>query len=147
MTDLDYGFHKNPIPSGWSYPLKRSVLDAALVEAGLTEIFTVSYIVFVGSMQGQRYSRLMDVVWNGLAGSNFASGLFSITVGAIPAAERHVTSQALESALPDICAWMQRALESPPTWRDTDRTLNIEVHDGVARLVDGSITRLGPLQP
>ncbi len=34
---LDYPFTKARLPKGWSYPLKRSRLDLALLEAGVPD--------------------------------------------------------------------------------------------------------------
>jgi hypothetical protein len=41
---MNYGFSQQKLPRGFSFPLKRSALDAALAAAGITHIHVVYYI-------------------------------------------------------------------------------------------------------
>lgn len=50
-----YYFLKDRLPKGWSFPLGRGVLDAALESAGVTSVAFVRYRLHGGSLRGEQY--------------------------------------------------------------------------------------------
>jgi hypothetical protein len=109
---LTYAFDKAKVPQGLSYPLKRSVLDAALLEAGVSGIRCVYYWL------RQRGHIVMRADFSGEGRRGWAAaGLASITVYAVPSSDRQVIEAALVSqVLPRMICWL-RELESPGTSR------------------------------
>ncbi len=103
---LVYAFDKAKLPRGLSFPLKRSVLDAALLDAEISGIHCVYYWL---RQRGQIVLR-SDFCGEGRRGWA-AAGLASITVYAVPSPERHATESALVSdVLPQLVGWL-RSLE------------------------------------
>jgi hypothetical protein len=129
---LEYLFGKDKLPKGWSYPLKRSVLDVALRAAGITSLFSVRYS-YGG---GKQRCRPLRVQFDGDEPRRFGTGTVSITVYAVPSAERRSTMTQLESSLVSVCDWIRRAETAPPTWRMTRHELTVELGDGQARVVE-----------
>lgn len=129
---LEYLFAKDKLPEGWSYPLKRSVLDSALKAAGVTEVFGVRYSYGGGQ---QRY-RPLRVQFDGDEPRPFGPGTVSITVYAVPSAERRSTMAKLAASLAAVCEWIRRAETAPPGWRMTRHDLTVELHDDQARVIE-----------
>jgi hypothetical protein len=130
-----YYFHKDRLPKGWSYPLGRSVLDAALQSAGVTTVLFVNYSVIRGSVKDVRYPPLR-VAFMRDAPPSAASGKVDITVYAVPSSERLPTKLAIESQLGAICSWIRRSETAPLWWRVTEHVVAVEMGDDGARLVD-----------
>jgi hypothetical protein len=129
---LEYLFGKDKLPNGWSYPLKRSALDVALQAAGVTRLFSVRYS-YGG---GEQRSRPLRVQYDGDEPRRFGAGAASLTVYAVPSAERSSTMAQLESNLAAVCDWIRRAETAPPAWRMTRHELAVELRDGEARVVE-----------
>ncbi len=104
---LAYGFDKAKLPRGLSFPLKRSVLDAALLKAGLSGIHCVYYWL------RQSGHVVIRVEYCGEGRRAWAAaGQASITVYAVPSADRQATEACLVSeVLPQMVCWLE-ALES-----------------------------------
>ena len=99
---MDYGFEKDRLPRGMSFPLKRSVLDAALSEGGVARILFVHYRLHRGADRILR-AEFLSEEHRGFAGA----GMSSITVHAVPSEERLAAGAALESyALPLLVRWL-----------------------------------------
>jgi hypothetical protein len=111
------------LPNGWSYPLKRGVLDAALKAAGVTGIFSVRYS-YGGGRQQHRPLRVQ------FDGEDVAAGKVSIAIFAVPAGERWSTMTQLESRLATVCEWIRNAEVAAPTWRMARHSLEVELRDG-----------------
>jgi hypothetical protein len=121
-----YAFDKHKVPRGFSFPLNRSVLDAALSEARITRVHCVYY--------WSRHSG--DIVlradYCGEANHAWAAGQASITLYAVPAAERRETESALiQHALPQLCTWLQTAEQAGNVWRGVDHTIVFHFKHGV----------------
>jgi hypothetical protein len=100
---LAYAFDKKKVPRGLSFPLKRSVLDAALLEAGVSRIHGVYYWLRHNSQIVMR----ADFCGEGRRGWA-AAGLTSLTVYAVPSAQRQATEAALVSeVLPQMVRWLK----------------------------------------
>jgi hypothetical protein len=125
MSEPGYIFEKATLGSGWSYPLKRSVLDAALSSAGVTSVFEVRF-------QGGPHKRIPPLVVThvGVAAPYGAAGKVRISVTAVRSVERQAVMSALEAELPTICGWIKAAEAASMTWRDQGHQLVAELHDG-----------------
>lgn len=135
-SGAQYFFLKHELPKGWSYPLKRSVLDAALRAASVTSVFSVTYRLRGGSLQGEPLGCPLLVQFDGDEQHSLASGKVSITVYAVPSDERSSTMAELEAKLAVVCDWIRRAEVAPSTWRMASHELPVEMRDQQARLVE-----------
>ena len=131
LSLMEYSFHKNKLPKGFSYPIKRSVLDEFLISAHLKQLVSVTYSF---------YNRSDDVItrvsfsgeshrgWSGV-------GQSSITIQAVPSEQRkEVEGLMVGEVLPDMCLWLRNAEAEGNAWRAKSRHL-------VFRYVDGGISR------
>ena len=100
--------------------------------AGVTEVFGVRY----GYGGGQQRHRPLRVQFDGDEPRPFGSGTVSITVYAVPSAERRSTMARLEGSLAAVCEWIRRAETAPPGWRMTRHDLTVELHDDQARVIE-----------
>jgi hypothetical protein len=133
-----YYFHKDRLPKGWSYPLGRSVLDAALESAGITSVIFVHYKLHRASIQGERYPWLLRVAFLREDPASPVSGKVDITVYAVPSPERRATMFALGHKLAAICDWIRRTETAPSSWRMTEHVVAVEMRDHQARLIERS---------
>ena len=100
---LAYSFIKDKLPRGFSFPLKRSVLDAALLEAGIAGVSCVFY----------RHRKSGDIVmdadyhgegWRGWP----ATRLSSVCVYSVPSGERHaIEAHLVSEVLPRLVRWLK----------------------------------------
>ncbi|MFJ9518526.1 hypothetical protein ACIRPK_09705 [Kitasatospora sp. NPDC101801] len=100
------------LPSHLSWPLTPSDLDAALGErmARVEELYFGSRPAEDGS--------LLSVRWYGMTVHPSLRQRLSMTVVPLPAAERAVARQVLvQCCLPEVAAWIDRAVAAPETWR------------------------------
>lgn len=133
-----YSFSKQAAPKGWSHPLKRSLLDAALKEAGLYgPVAAVSFQRAGGRDVYGVDTPLVVVHWWGTAQASY-TGMFSLSVSAVAAPERQSVAAALETVLPMVFGWMARTLASPPSWRDANHHARVVLADGQARFEERS---------
>jgi hypothetical protein len=113
----NYHFDKAKIPKGMSFPLKRSRLDAALLESGLSALGGVSYllrqsgdIVLRGEYCGEQRR------------GSAAAGQSSITVYAVPSEQRSQVESALEAELlPRLLSWLREIEQAGNVRRAADR--------------------------
>ena len=127
---LLYGFDKNRLPKGHSYPLKRSALDTALASANLSQIHWVYYLL------RQKGSTVLFADYCGESNKGWAAaGKSSITVYAVPSVERKETEVALlQQGIPRLCEWLQAFANSGNVKRATDHHLVILYKDGKVTL-------------
>ena len=119
--NVKYGFSKSKIPKGMSYPLKRSMLDAALDEAGIFRLHMVYYFL---RQSGQN---VMRADYAGESRQAAAAGRSSVTVYAVPSDERKQTeSLILATGLPRVCQWLKNIENGGDGLRSKDRHLVIE---------------------
>ena len=113
-----YAFDKQRLPRGFSFPLKRSILDSALTTAHITRIHCVYYWL------QQASDIVLRADYCGEANRAWAAGQASITLYAVPARERsHTESVLIAQALPQLCTWLQTAEMAGNVWRGVDHTL------------------------
>jgi hypothetical protein len=127
-TRLSYDFNKGKTPRGASWPLRRSHLDTALVDAAVGDLVGIVYY-WLGTRWRDENPPLMWLRYHGTAGSGFYAGRVAITVWAVPSTMRmEAESRMLATVLPDACAWIGEIRTRPATWRseDADRLYRFE---------------------
>jgi hypothetical protein len=121
VAGLQYSFSKAKIPRGSSYPLRRSLLDAALVSSSVTEVFHVFYfmrhsgnIVMRADFLGEGYGFTLG-------------GRISVTLYSVPSREKHQIEALLKTeGLPRVCAWLQRVQQAGNAWRAKNHSIVLE---------------------
>ena len=115
----EYSFAKDKLPRSLGYPLKRSLLDAALQSSSVYQ--TVWYVLYSRT----KFERVVLQ-----AHFSWASGKIQITVHAVPASERKVTEDMLlTQGLPVLCRWLAKAESEGDAWRDLVHFFTIERAD------------------
>ncbi len=121
----NYKLHKDKIGKGHAWPMKRTMLDAALDKHGVFDIASVSYIrshphaiLFRGDDEQDRvvmrtkYSSTHDV---------FHPGMFHLYIYSVPYDQRiQIRHLALGNILPRVMQWIREIRNSTATWRDLD---------------------------
>lgn len=126
---MEYPHSKPKPPRGWSYPLNRTAIDAAL-EA--VEASTVGRISF---MPVQRSDVVLRALNTGEASRWwFAAGEVWLYIHAVPSPERKDTERALlEHGLPLLRGWLEDLERAAPTWRATNHSFELTCADGALR--------------
>lgn len=97
-----YHFSKGRIPRGMSYPLKRSVLDAALDHSGIDSLGNVYY-----SLAQRGAGPTVSAEYMSEAKGWAQAGLVSLFVHAVPSSNLKEVREALESVvLPRLLTWL-----------------------------------------
>ena len=132
LENTQYGFSKDKLPKAFSYPLKRSLLDAALNEASAMDaVYSVRYL-FGRGRGPATIGALFSPERNGAHVS--VSGKSLITVWAVPSAERKTCEDILiAEGLPILCRWLAQSSHAGNTWRSSAHDLSLVIHDGVLR--------------
>jgi hypothetical protein len=115
-----YSFSKHKIPQDYSYPLKRSVLDTFLDDAGLTQIANVTYSFNLKSSNVILRGDYLGEAYKGWA----YAGLSSIRLRAVPSENRKVIEEILvNEALPKLTDWLRKAEIAGNVWRSQSHHL------------------------
>jgi hypothetical protein len=126
---LGYSISKDRLRPGWSYPVKRSLLDRALIEAGVTSVSNVTYVLDTRPLSDPHRPPL-SVTYLGMAERCM------ITVRSVPAESRLSVADALAKRLGDVAQWIASVNDRTPTWRSEWHQIHaILTVDGV-RLTD-----------
>ena len=122
----DYHFRKAKIPKGMSFPLKRSRLDAALLESGLSALSGISYLL------GQSGDIVLRGEYCGEQRRGWAAaGQSSITVYAVSSERRIEVESALEGELlPRLLSWLREIEQAGNVRRAADRHFVATWSDG-----------------
>ena len=113
-----YAFDKQKLPRGLSFPLNRSVLDAAMIRAQIARVHCVYYWL------RQSGDIVLRADYCGETNQARAAGQASITLYAVPSGERRETESAIiHQALPQLCTWLQTAEQAGNVWRGNDHTI------------------------
>ena len=126
-----YGFSKEKLPKGLSYPLKRSLLDSALRAASVYgAVYTVRYLA--GRSPVVLDAQFVPV---GRQVHSTVVGRCLITVWAVTSATRHhLEQQIVTIALPQLCDWLAQSQTEDSAWR-------IMPHSVAFELVRGNLVR------
>lgn len=122
---LEYDFSKTKLRKGLSFPLRRSLPDRALEDAGVSLIDTAFYTT------RRRSAVLLAHYWGeghkGWAGA----GLTGIHLYAVPSNERKATEDALVAqGLPALVRWLRELEGAGNTRRGVDQHFGAEYVDG-----------------
>ena len=125
--DDPYGFSKDKLPKGLSYPLKRSQLDSALRAASVYgAVYSVRYLA-------RRSPVVLDAQFVPLGRQVHPSvvGRSLITVWAVLSTTRHhLEQQILTMALPQLCDWLARSQTEGSAWRSLPHSVAFELVRG-----------------
>jgi len=130
MTEnTHYGFSKDKLPKAFGYPLKRSLLDAALSEASVMEaVYSVRYLF--GQGKGPTTLDAWFVPEQSYAHASVV-GRSLITVWAVPSDRRKSCEDLLVAeGLPILCKWLAQTLHAENVWRSTTHDLSLVVQNG-----------------
>jgi len=127
-----YAFSKAKLPKELSYPLKRSLLDAALRSASV-----YGTVWFVRYSRRQNGKTVLDAHFGPELYDYAASGKVMITVWAVPASERRKTEELLISqGLPSLCRWLARSQSEGNVWRGSRHSLRFELVGEILRCIE-----------
>lgn len=130
---LGYSFQKHRLAQGWSYPLKRSLLDQALVKAGALNVASVSYCLVMSALDERRTGTLI-AQYRGAAMPGPGPGEVSIYVLSVPSIQRADVALGLANALAGVARWIYATEHREPTWRTESHGLHVTVVDGETTL-------------
>jgi hypothetical protein len=127
-----YSFSRDKLPRALSYPLKRSLLDAALRSSSVYE--AISYVHYSGR---QNCSTVLRAHFHPEQYSYAASGKVMLTVWAVPTDDRKITEELLvRDGLPLLCEWLTRAKLERNSWRGFVHVLDFERKGATLRIVE-----------
>ena len=125
----EYSFYKDKLPKPLSYPLKRSLLDAALQSHSVYR--AVWYVVY----SRRRFNKviLQAHFYPEDKMHGFGSGKVQLTVHAVSASERKAAEDMLVGrGLPALCRWLAKVESEGDAWRSFRHSLTIEqIDDGL----------------
>lgn len=134
----DYGFSKDKLPRAFSYPLKRSLLNAALDSASVREqVYSVHYIFGLYNEVDRRDGlSILDALFSGertgIHDSVYGKSL--IRVWAVPCQERKACEETLIlSGLPILCEWLKQASLAENVWRGSVHVFKLHIKDGLLK--------------
>ncbi len=125
-------YRRNRTWTGWSYPVGRSVVEAALRDAGV-RLLSLGLHQADGNEDGRvallRASRFADPDTTHQTPGRPRTDL---VVYAVPSAVRARAGAALVAGrgLRDACAWLAAAEAAHPTWRDKSQYRLVYLCDG-----------------
>jgi hypothetical protein len=128
--DLGYQFSRHKVPRGFSYPMKRGVLDAAIAARGLQSVASVVFYfrrapesIFTVTYTGEQNDGILK------------PGTFSIWIYAVPSSERSkVQESIMRSVIPSALDWIVEIDHAG----NVRRTGN---HHFAAQLIEGEALR------
>lgn len=109
----EYSFAKDKLPKSLSYPLKRSLLDAALRQASVYD--AVWYVHYSGHQYENEVMRAHFHPEDAFAAS---AGKTMLTVWAVPSTDRRFIEELMvREGLPILCDWLARTKDAGNAWR------------------------------
>jgi hypothetical protein len=127
-----YSFSKDKLPKALSYPLKRSLLDAALRSSSVYE--TIWYVHYSGR---QYRNTVLRAHFHPEPYSYAACGKVMLTVWAVPRNERKITEELLvRDGLPLLCQWLAKTKLKGNSWRGFVHIIDFERKGTTLRVVE-----------
>jgi hypothetical protein len=120
---MRYYFSKDKLSKGWSWPLKRSELEAAL---DLVPEVTVRWVIYSHEYSKKDGNKLLVIScsYNGFS-MPLSSDEFQISVSSVPSESRNGIHEQMEQrVLPEIVAWMRLIDGLPETRREENRAVH-----------------------
>jgi hypothetical protein len=101
--DLSYSFSRHKIPRTFSYPMKRTALDAAISARNIRSIESVVYYFVLAPRS------IFRVAYNGEQNKEILKpGAFSIWIYAVPSTEKlRIQEMILRSVVPVALDWIE----------------------------------------
>ena len=122
---MHYGFARDRLPRGLTYPLDRGQLDSALAAVRVEQ---VRWVAFSGRRDD---AILLARYWGEAAASRFAAGTVWLSLYAVPSSEREaVRSLLLADGLPRLVRWLGEAGCRGPSWRADDHRIEFVMRCG-----------------
>jgi hypothetical protein len=124
-----YWFSKDKLPRTLSYPLKRSLLDAALRSASVFEtVYSMRYL------RGRNDCAVLEATFHPEQSRDFGAGKVLITVWAVEGHERQAAEQLLlAEGLPALCRWLTKMRAEGNVWRGARHGLTLKISGGKLR--------------
>jgi hypothetical protein len=118
-----YSFSKYKLPKSLSYPLKRSLLDAALRSASVYDV------VWLVQYYAKPYRKtVLRALFVPEQNSVSAGGRVGIAVWPVPAQQRHATEQVLvNQGLPRLCEWLGKTRTKGNAWRGLEHFFELTI--------------------
>ena len=127
--EQQYSFSKDKLPKTLSYPLKRSLLDAALRQSSVYE--TVWFVRYISRQYGDT---VISAHFSPEQYSYAASGKVWMDVWAVPPSERKsVEGMLLSQGLPLLCAWLANLATAGDAWRSLGHSFSLRRCGGELR--------------
>jgi hypothetical protein len=124
-----YDHSKESLPTGASYPIKRSLLHAAIAEANPTHIPRIDF-----TRNRTTSGDVLEARFVGEASSSWRSwmrGQVSICVYAVASSDRKaIESGLVANALPMLTVWLANVEQAESVWRGSDHELVFTFRDG-----------------
>jgi hypothetical protein len=124
-----YAGSKESLPSGESYPIKLSLLHAAVAEADTSRVRQMDYMrdrTGGGDVLVARYVGVASSNWQ-----EWMRGLVSIRVYAVPSGDRKaIEAELVATALPMLSDWLVKVEQAESVWRGSDHELVFTFRDG-----------------
>jgi hypothetical protein len=119
---MGYQFSQYKLPRGLSYPLKRSILDAALTEAGIQHIDSVGYF------RTPDGNVVLSARYLGETKDRMAAGRAVLRVNAVPSASRSRVAELLKTrGLPALVRWLAELEAGGNAQRSMDHEFTVAV--------------------
>ena len=116
---------KDPLPSGESYPLRRSILESALSEAGVTKVDLIYFLrAGIQTWQGPGPCEVLDVLYR--AETRDHPDRLEVRIHAVPSDHRASVEGALLSRLPEVARWIAELEMGENVRRGADHRYRIE---------------------
>ena len=124
---MEYGFYKYKLPKGYSFPLKRSVLDEYLEAAKIEKVSQIYFSFHRNTDNIILRSDFFGEAHKGSAGAGFSS----ITLSAVTSDKRkEIEIVLIEKVLPALCEWLIFSEKAGNAWRGKSRHLVFRYSDG-----------------
>jgi hypothetical protein len=119
---MDYFLHKDKIGKGHTWPIKRTMLDAALTKYKIHDVATVSYVrVAQNVLKSKSTDRVIIQATYTSDHDKFHPGKFHIYIYSIPYDDRiQIRQLATLNVLPRVMRWLKESQSKNPTWKDQD---------------------------
>ena len=131
MLDTPWSYSKNPLPRGYSYPVKRTDIDAAVLRASPTRLGAVYLMQWKIKSVLARADHLGDARSRRWA----MEGLVTVRLFAVPSVERYrVENLLLNGGLDRLFTWVADAGDAGNSWRGGDH--HFQLLQGETGLVD-----------
>ena len=142
VTDeLWEGYDRGKLQDGWSYPVGRTIVEAALRAAGIY-LLSLGFAMHGGTtndpllLRATRYRDIGNTVY--LPRGTSARSRCVLAVYAVPSGARAQARAVLttEGGLDRACAWLATAESADPTWNYRSRSWTASLLNGALHVAE-----------